>query len=371
MSCNLFFMTEPNLNNKEGITFKDLVAQIIKLWTFLFARKFLIVLAGLIGGIWGYINANKIPTTYTAKVTFILEEGKNNSNGLGGLASIAGQFGVDVGGASGGGILSGDNILLYFKSPSLAREVLLTQFDSNKKESIADVYSRVYGLNKGRSRDDFDGAINFKPYSEGVTYTRLQDSMLLIICENIISSQFTVARTDKKASFIDVTTTMRDELLAKIYCERIVQRVVQRYINTKIQRQKATVDKLQHRADSIALLLKQKTISGASLQNSSSTMDINPLFKTGTSVAVETAVRDKTLLSTIFASVTQNLELAKFTLSQETPVIQIIDSPMLPLKKIKQSVFRSAIIYLFIFSFAISVILIFKKILFNALDIKK
>jgi hypothetical protein len=47
------------------------------------------------------------------------------------LASLAGQFGVDVGGASGSAVvLSGDNILLYFKSESLAREVLLSKYDS-------------------------------------------------------------------------------------------------------------------------------------------------------------------------------------------------------------------------------------------------
>ena len=69
-------------------------------------------------------------------------------------------------------------------------------------------------------------------------------------------------------------------ILAKKYCERIVQRVVERYINVKIKRQKATVDKLQARVDSIANLLQQKTYSGASLQNTSSVMDINPLYRT-------------------------------------------------------------------------------------------
>lgn len=44
------------------------------------------------------------------------------------------------------------------------------------------------------------------------------------------------------------------------------------------------------------------------------------------------------MLSSIFASVVQNLELAKFTLSQETPAIQIIDRPTFPLIKNKKSI---------------------------------
>lgn len=76
-------------------------------------------------------------------------------------------------------------------------------------------------------------------------------------------------------------------------------------------------------------------------------MDINPLYRTGTSVAVETTLRDKTLLSTYFCKCHQNLEMAKFTLSQETPVIQIIDAPILPLKKEKMSRLKTAILWSF------------------------
>jgi hypothetical protein len=186
--------------------------------------------------------------------------------------------------------------------------------------------------------------------------------LLQTIIKTIVSEQFTVTRTDKKAGFIEVSSTMQSELLSKIYCERIVQKVVDRYINIKTQRQNATVLKLQMRVDSIAHLLKQKTFSGASLQNSSSTMDINPLFRTGTSVAVESTLRDKTLLSTIFASVTQNLEMAKFNLSQETPVIQIVDAPILPLKKEKISRLKMTFLGYFFFSFSLIMGFIIKRV---------
>lgn len=358
-------MTSINADSSDEISLKELIIKIKEWVAFILKKWKIIILVGFIGGLCGFFYASSQKAKYTAKITFVLEEGKGSSSGLGGLASLAGQFGVDVGGSSGGGLLSGDNILLYFKTPSLAREVLLSKFDSSSNASIADVYASEYELKKTWNENKKIGNVNFPILNANTTYSRLQDSLLQTIINSIITNHFTVARTDKKAGFIDVSSTMQNELLAKVYCERIVQKVVERYINIKTQRQNATVQKLQLRVDSIANLLKQKTVSSASLQNSSSTMDINPLYRTGTSVAVESTLRDKTLLSTIFASVTQNLEMAKFTLSQETPVIQIVDEPVLPLKKEKMSRFKTASLGFFLSAFIVILGIVLKKVYFN------
>jgi hypothetical protein len=355
-------MNSQTNNNFDNITFKEFVKAIKSWFDYLksYWVKFLFI--GFIGGCIGFFYASNQPITFTSKLTFVVEEGKGAGSSLGGLASLAGQFGVDVGSSSGGGILTGDNLLLYFKSPSLAREVLLSKYDSKSNKSIADEYAKVHGLKKLWEQNKKIGKVEFKVLNKSIVYTRLQDSLLQEIINNINAKQFQVSKTDKKAGFIDVVSTMQSELLAKIYCERIVQKVVERYISIKTQRQNATVNKLQSRVDSLAFLLKQKTLSGASLQNTSSIMDINPIYKTGTNVAVETTLRDKTLLATIFASVTQNLELAKFTLSQETPVIQIIDSPILPLKKNKLSRLKTAILGSILISFLFLFGLIIRRV---------
>ncbi|WP_026751209.1 hypothetical protein [Sediminibacterium sp. C3] len=355
-------MTDLMLEASDEISFKDLVLKIQEWFKYLLTKWTLIGFLGLLGGGAGFFYAHYQKPKYNAKITFVLEENKNTSGSLGGLASLAGQFGVDIGATSGGGLLSGDNILLYFKSPSLAREVLMSRYKNDSNESIADQYALVYGLTEKWKKNKKIGIVNF-PISElNKPYSRQQDSLLQSIISSINAKQFAVSRVDKKAGFIDVSCSMESEPLAKVYCERIVQRVVERYISIKTQRQNATVEKLQFRVDSIAGLLKQKTVSSASLQNTSSTMDINPLYRTGTSVAVETTLRDKTLLSTIFASVTQNLEMAKFTLSQETPVIQIVDTPILPLKVEKLSRLKSALIGALIFGFIVVIGLVIRRL---------
>lgn len=358
-------MSKNITNHSDEISLKDVVLNLKEWVAYLLKYWIIISIISIIGGIVGVTYAKFQKPKYTSKITFVLEEGKTTSPSLGSLASLAGQFGVDFGNSSGGGILSGDNILLYFKSQSLAREVLLSSYDN--KKSIADQYAIVYDLKNKWAKNNQIGSVNFPVLSQNSYYTRLQDSLLQSIIYTINSKHFNVARTDKKAGFIDVICIMQNEMLAKTYSERIVQKVVERYISTKTQRQNALVLKLQTRADSLAELLNKKTVSSAILQNYTNITDINPLYKTGTSVAIETNVRDKTLLSTIFANVIQNLEIAKFTLSQETPLIQIIDSPVLPLKLEKLSLVYSFIIGflggIFLSLFVLVSIRIYKKIL--------
>lgn len=336
----------------DEISYSEII-QYLKNWIKYIKPRFIIVISiSIIGGLIGVLYSSIQETKYSAKITFVVEDSKSSSSSLGGLASLAGQFEVDVAGTTGGGLFAGDNILLYFKSPSLAREVLMSTFDTKSKRVIADVYCDVYDL-KDKWKSKGIKKINFSSIISD-SEKRQRDSLLNLLVDDILKLRFNVFKTDKKGSFIDVVVTTDNELLSKVYCEKIVQKAVERYVLVKTQRQKITVDQLQSRVDSISYLLRQKTFSGASLQTSSSTMDINPLYKTNSTVAVETTVREKSMLATIFASVTQNLEMAKFTLSQETPVIQIVDSPILPLKEIKMSKVKTGLIFSF-FSFALAI----------------
>lgn len=347
----------------DEISLKELIQKIRSLLAYVLERWLSVCLVGILGAGIGYYYGWIQPIKYSAKEVFVVEEKTGGSSGLGSLASLAGQFGVDVGGSASSGLLSSDNILLYFKSPSLAREVLLSPVEEGSKKSFIDEYIDVYELKDSwkKIKNVNENELNFQPLVSGRSYTRLQDSLLQQVTNTILEKEFTVQRTDKKAGFIEVIASMKNEALSKKYCEGIVNVAVSRYIQVKTQRQKSSVDKLQFRADSIANLLSRKTQIGASLQTSTATMDINPLYRTGTAVAAETTTRDKTMLATIFASVTQNLEIAKFTLSQETPVIQIIDAPVLPLKKDKVSKLKMLLLFGFGFGFVYIVFLIARK----------
>ena len=191
-------MTDQMTDTADEISLKELLQKAGEWWRYLKTQWWKIAIVGFIGGIIGFVYASRQPITYTAKTTFVVEEGKSGSSGLGGLASLAGQFGVDVGGGSSGGLFSGDNILLYFKSPSLARETLLTKYDSSSNLSVADVYATVYKLKEGWEKNEKIGKIDFHPSEWNKSYTRLQDSLLQKLIDGIIKTQLTVGKLIKK-----------------------------------------------------------------------------------------------------------------------------------------------------------------------------
>jgi len=264
------------------------------------------------------------PKKYQAKVTFVVEEGKSSMSSL---ASLAGQFGFDLGGSSVGGVLSGENILLFLKSENLCRETLLSVYDSTQQKTLADVYARSTGQFERWKDNSKIGEINFYNYRDKLL-PRVYDSLLQKMVTRIIKSDLQVIRPDKRASFVQVKTGMRDEILSKLFCERLLDLGTNKYVSSKIKVKASNVAMLQRRADSLSAILNEKTYQVASLQQS--LIDVNPALR-ATPIKTEINTREKSMNAALYAEVVKNLELSKTLLSQETPVIQVVDRSTFPL----------------------------------------
>lgn len=340
--------TELNKTDNNELEEVSLISIINKLkeWIKILKSKILfIVLFGLIVASIVFYFVRKSKITYSARISFITEDSKASSS-IGGISSIASQFGMDLGGGSSGGgsLLFGDNIFIYFKSEFLTREVLFSKFSVNSNKLMADIYAELNGYKASWEKNPQIGKVDFFVLNETKKRSRMYDSLIQSMVSNIVTNEIIVERKDKKASILEVTVTMVDEQLAKSYAELLINKATELYIDLKTRRQQISVSKLQMRADSITNLLNRKTIAGASLQTASSIMDINPIYKSDNIVASEKTSRDKSILSVMYSSVIQNLEMARFNLSQETPVIQILDVPILPLKKNKSSIIKPTIL---------------------------
>ena len=321
----------------DEISLKELIEKIQQLWKYLLTKWVIIVLAGIIGGLIGFFYAYKQPVKYIAKMTFVVEDAKSSG---GGLASLAGQFGFDVGGGGGGSIFSGDNILLFLKSESLVRETLLTKIDEQSTTTLADRYAEVNKLKESWSKNEKIGDVQFSKFTIE-NLPRKEDSLLQSMESGIITSELSIARPDKKASFIEAKTTTLDELFSKIFLDRLVKVATDRYVESKIKTKAANVAMLQRKADSLTAVLNNKTFSAAASQQA--LVDANPALKTN-AISSEISTRDKSMAATIFAEVVKNLELSKTLLNQETPVIQVVDQSTFPLEKEKTSKLKSLIL---------------------------
>jgi hypothetical protein len=295
-------------------------------YVFRFKKSLAVVL--LVAALLGAFFAWKWPVTYTARLTFVIDDAK--ASGSGGLAAIAGQFGFNldgIGGAS--GVLAGDNVQELLKSQRLIKETLLSPYDDHKSLSLADKYAQAYKLDEKWLKYSKDGkVIRFPVYAK--KFTRIQDSLLHEITGMILNGGFGVAKTDKKLGFFEVNTTMRDEKLAQLFCVRMIKQGTDFFIQTKTSRLRSNVNRLQHRADSIGVILNRKTYAASSANQS--LLDLNPAY-TSANATVDIRERDKIILSTVFTETVKNLEASRTMLAQETPTVQIVDEPELPLKK--------------------------------------
>ena len=152
--------------------------------------------------------------------------------------------------------------------------------------------------------------------------------MLTAISTRIIEKELAVYKPDRKLSVFRLDLTTRDELLSQTIATRLLDQAAKLYIETKTKRLKLNVDRLQRKADSIGALLNYRT--EASVRKD--IINQNPSYAS-TEVDLEITNREKGMLSIIYGDVNKSLDITRTALIQETPTIEIIDTPDLPLKK--------------------------------------
>jgi hypothetical protein len=308
-------------------SFKKLIIQRIHDIKYVLRFKRTLALTLIIGGLLGALTTWLWSPTYTARLTFVVDDSKS-AGGSGGLSALAGLAGMDLNGLGGGsGVLAGDNVQELVKSHKLIKVTLVTAYDST--QTLADRYAAVYKLNKKWLKYSLDGKITRFPLN-GTHNTRLQDSLLHEMTKLILDGEFGIAKTDKKLGFFEMNVTMKDEKLAQLFCNRIIKAATDFYINTKTKRLRYNVQRLQQRADSIGAMLNHKTYATAAANQG--ILDINPAY-TSPNADIEVKERDKILLTTTYTETIKSLETSKTMLAQETPTVQIVDDPELPLKK--------------------------------------
>lgn len=315
-----------DIPDDEPFSFRMQIAKLLRSVTFVLGYWRVLVLSIVLGAIIGLGYSWWKPTRYTARISFVVEESKAGGGSL--MSALAGQFGFDMSSLSGtSGVLAGDNVLQLLKSSSIIKDALLTPFDSTDY-SLADKYADQYGWKKKWEKSSKVGrVVNFSAHQKASS--RLEDSLLQKIIKQITEDELSIAKPDKKLGFFELETRMRDEKLSLLFCQRLLHTATNFYIETKTRRLTANVNRLQGKADSLEMALNRKTYSTADI--SRLLLDANPAYATS-GVSAEISTREKFIQSTIYGEIVKNLEMSKTALIQETPTVQVVDQPMLPLK---------------------------------------
>lgn len=345
-----------NINQEKELTLKDLLLKVSALLRYLLSQWRVIIAVAFLGAGIGLLASMYSKKVYVSELTFVLEDSKSSS--LGAYSGLASQIGIDLSGGGSSGVFSNENIMGFLQSRLMVEKALLSPILFNGKTiSLADCYLEINNFREKWKENPAFKSFSFPYDKPRTTFTRAQDSVLNDIFHRVLANDLTVEKADKKLSFISVQYRSSNEFFAKQFSQRLVQVATDFYVETKIKRAKINVDKLQEKADSIEALLNRKTYSTALAQD----LNMNPARRSAM-VGVELDNRDKMVLQTMYGEILKNLEVSKMTMDQETPLIQQVDGPILPLPIEKLGKTKGVITGGFLGTFLIIIFLTLRKI---------
>jgi uncharacterized protein involved in exopolysaccharide biosynthesis len=341
------------METKTEVSLKEVITNTRSWFSYFWDYKYRIFVVGILGGIIGFCYSKYLAKpTYTSKVSFTLEQKNGSGGALGGLASSLGLGDLPTGSSS--GMFGGENVLYLIKSNRIIHQSL--------KEAQADL--KGDHLLNAYLKNHFEKPLKekkiklFSKNLDSLTFTRQQDSLLLLITKNIREEQVVAERQDKKTTIINLEVKDNNEQWAYLFSRALVRNAIDLYLEIKVGKLLRTEQELTQKRDSIRGLLD------GSITTLAFETDLNshtPLMRYKTKQAKKQI--DVEVLKSMYANVIQNLEMTKFQRAQEEPIIEIIDEPILPLEIKKFGKFKGIAVYGFLFGLIYLVFLILKKYL--------
>jgi hypothetical protein len=157
-------------------------------------------------------------------------------------------------------------------------------------------------------------------------------------------------------------TSVNDEF-AKIFVEALIKQMSKMYITHQTAQASKTLGFLSSRADSVFIELEMAEEEFAKVK------DINQrIVKASGRLKELQLMRNVEVLNTMYLEIVKNLEISKLTLLNQTPIIQIIDKPILPLEEEFKSKTTLGLLGAFLGGFLSLIFFIFRKLFKDALE---
>lgn len=346
----------------DEITLKELLEKAKEWYSYLLSKWKIIVLAGVVGAAIGLTYSIFKKPIYTATLSFALEDEKQGGGGLGSALGLASSLGLDLGGSA-GGAFSGANLNELFKSRSMVEQTLMQPVVAGVDTiSLAEMYIQTKGWRKVWNEKPKLKAIQFPPLTKRKYFTREHDSIMGKMYEDLSKTSLTVAQKDKKISIISIDVKSENEAFAKAFTETLAKQVSDFYVDTKSKKARMNMAILQKQTDSIRAELNG-AITEVAVANDNTFM-LNPALNVNRAPSAKRQV-DVQANTAILTELVKQTELAKVTLRKETPLIQVIDRPILPLPKERFGKAKGILLGGILAGFLMVLGLVFRKILNN------
>ena len=327
------------MENNEGYNPSEEEKEIdlLDLFRKLLKRKKTIGIWCLVGLVLGLVIAFSIPREYTTSITLAPESNGNpgSSSGLGALAAMAGVGNTAAGGDAVSPQLYPDLLKsVPFSIPLL--DIPLTDKEGKRQFTLGeylenDMRSPWWSVITGApgmiisalkpSNDSDDGTVEREGANGPIIITKDQDNLLKTLNSCLTAS------VDIKTSVISINVRMQDPMVSAIVADSVANRLkeyIADYRTNKARQDLEYVEKLNNEARETYYNAQQKyanyldTHQGIVLYSAQTMRD--------------RLENEATLAFNVFNQTSQQLQMAKAKVQEETPVFATIEPAVVPLK---------------------------------------
>jgi hypothetical protein len=306
----------------------DVLNRFYRLFRFCIKKWWLILFFALLGGGVGFLYSSIEKTLFEARVSFALEDNSNGSGLLSGAMGLASELGFSM--STGNDIFGGENIVPIITSRKIVERVLLTTDSTEGKlVTFADNYIDLHlkqKLPKSLKQIFLPVGVNRN------NLTIKQDSLLYLAYTDIIKKRLFAGRMDRRYGIFEVTFESHNERFSKEFISRILEETTTLYTELRTKKSKSLLIVLEQRVNN----LKGNLNSAISRQNAVLDANINSAFKSSLNPVIAEEM-NKQAYGEAYATLFANLEMARLQYLKDVPLLQIIDEPNYPLKRLEKS----------------------------------
>ncbi len=346
-------------SNPDSLSPRILIVQFQEGVAYLKSKWLFIIITGALFGTTGSIMAWVKKPMYKAEITFSIDEGDPTSN-KSEFSAFSEQLGL--GPVDGGSVFStAKNIEELLKSRLLIEKTLRSTFNNGDSLiTFADFFLDSLDFRDQWLKESAFPDLVFNTNKENKKEELFENAVIANMYKKLSSQYLSIGQKSKGTSITSVICISEHELFSKHFLEKLISEVTQYYIEAKTKRSKINLAIIEKRNDSV----RNAYISSVYGRSAFTDADINVVRQTA-SAPVEKKQTDVQILRSAYVDLSRNIEMAKTSLMNETPLIELIDTPILPLDRINSSAIKSFLLFFIAGCFLMAGYLSLRKIYLN------
>jgi len=324
---------------------------------YILSKWWIILGAGILLGLAAALYSMTKKPQYIAEVTFVLDEEATQAP-RSGISQLSEELGL---GADAGGVFSSPtNIMELMQSRLLMEKTLRSTVQvEGKRVLLADFFlDSLEYREKWKMEKSPYYHIDFLKKNKDENEALYESGLIGSMCETLTKQNIKIEKKGKGTTIFAAQCISTHPLFSKYFLEELLHTVTQYYVERKTERAKLNVDFIQQRTDSVRQAYNIALYGRAEFADAF----FNPSKQTPL-VAREKQQTDIQILRASYVELTRSLEAAKTALMRETPLIQYLDMPVLPLKMLKSNLIKNTIVGFLLGAFLTAGILLFRKVM--------